>query len=612
VVAGCKPADHDQVPESSAPHSTVVIADSGESAGEGPTIEDAKAFVAEAELELERLSQNAGRMQWVLENFITADTELLAAQANESRIAAEVRIAAGATRFIGLEGLDFDTGRKLKKLRHSIVVPAPTDSRKTAEQAEIGATLGSIYGRGTYCRENGQCLDLDELEELMAYSRSEDELLEAWDGWRQVSQPMKPLYERQVELANEGARELGYENTGVMWRSVYDMEAADFPEELDRLWNQARPLYEALHCHARARLGERYGTDLVPPDGLIPAHLLGNMWAQTWGYIYDIVGPDQAGADSDLTAKLLSKNFDAQKMVRTGEAFFSSLGFDELPESFWENSLLVKPRDRDVVCHASAWTVDEKEDIRIKMCIDIDEEDFTTIHHELGHNYYQRAYSGKSYLYRDGAHDGFHEAVGDAITLSITPEYLVSIGLLDKEPDGSGDIGLLMKQALETVVFMPFGLLVDKWRWKVFSGEVSADGYNRLWWELRASYQGISAPNERPAEAFDPGAKYHVSANTPYSRYFMAEVLKFQFHRALCEIAGDQGPIHRCSIHGSTQAGQKLNAMLEMGASRPWPEALETLSGNREMDATAMLDYFAPLQKWLDEQNEGRQCGWRN
>ncbi len=584
-----------------------VVVESQES---GPTIDEAVVFVAAAEERLAILSQNSERMSWVLANFITEDTEQLAAKASEEFTAVQVEIAAQAARFSGLEGLDYDTGRKLNMLRSGIVIPAPQDAAKTAEQAEIGAKMSGLYGKGSYCREDGQCLALGEMEDIMAHSRNPDELLEVWQGWRTVSPPMKDLYARQVELANEGAVELGFDDLGTMWRSGYDMDPADFPAELDRAWSQVQPLYEALHCHVRARLEEKYGSDVVPENGPIPAQLLGNMWAQTWDNIYDIVAPESTEAGYDLSAILQDRGFTPISMVKTGEAFFSSLGFAELPETFWQRSLFVKPADRDVVCHASAWDIDEKDDLRIKMCIDVNAEDFKTIHHELGHNYYQRAYKQHSYLYRGSANDGFHEAVGDTLSLSITPKYLVGIGLLDEEPDASGDLGLLMKQALEKIAFLPFGLMVDQWRWQVFAGEVGPGGYNELWWQLREKYQGVGAPNERPADAFDPGAKYHVPGNTPYTRYFLAHILQFQFHRALCEIAGDEGPVHRCSIYGSRQAGERLNAMLEMGKSKPWPDALEALTGSPQMDASAILDYFAPLKQWLDQQNASRQCGW--
>jgi len=576
----------------------------------GPAAENAVEFVASSEQQLTDLGLEVERMSWVHSNFITRDTEKLAAIAIKKFTATQVELAVEAAKFNDSGGVDGDTRRKLDMLRSGIVIPAPRDAAKTAEQSEIGTKLGGMYGKGEYCYSNGNCLDLGHLSDIMAESRDPDALLEAWNGWRKVSPPMKDLYARQVELANEGASELGFTDLGTIWRSGYDMPPEDFPGELDRLWAEVKPLYEALHCHVRAKLGEQYGADLVPQDGPIPAHLLGNMWAQDWSNIYPLVAPPETVAAYDLSAILKDRGFDAITMVQAGEAFFSSLGFEELPDTFWERSLFVKPEDRDVVCHASAWNVDEKDDLRIKMCIKVNAEDFKTIHHELGHNYYQRAYNKESYLYRASANDGFHEAVGDTIALSITPEYLQKIGLLENLPDASGDLGLLMKRALGRIASLPFSLMVDRWRWQVFAGEAGPEAYNELWWQLREKYQGVKAPNERPANAFDPGAKYHVPGNTPFTRYFLARILQFQFHRSLCEIAGDEGPVHRCSIYGNKQAGERLNAMLEMGRSKPWPDELEALTGQRDMDATAMLDYFAPLKVWLDEQNRGRQCGW--
>lgn len=574
------------------------------------TADNAIEFVNQAEARLASLVQENERMDWVYNNFITEDTQQLAAAANTKLTTLQVELATEAAKYHDIEGLDPDTSRKLNILRSGITMPAPRDVAKTVEQSQIGAKLSGMYGKGEYCYDDGRCLDLGHLSDVMAESHDPDELLEAWNGWHKISPPMKDLYTRQVELANEGASELGFSDLGAMWRSGYDMPPEDFPVELDRLWGEVKPLYEALHCHVRAKLGEQYGTDLVPQDGPIPAHLLGNMWAQDWSNIYPLVAPPETVSSYDLSAILKERGFDAITMVQAGEAFFSSLGFEQLPATFWERSLFVKPEDRDVVCHASAWDVDEKDDLRIKMCIKVNSEDFKTIHHELGHNYYQRAYKGESHLYRTSANDGFHEAVGDTIALSITPEYLQKIGLLENVPDASGDLALLMKRALEGIAFLPFGLMVDQWRWQVFAGEAGPDTYNELWWALREKYQGVNAPNERPADAFDAGAKFHVADNTPYTRYFLARILQFQFHRSLCEIAGDEGPVHRCSIYGSKEAGKRLNAMLEMGRSKPWPDELEALTGQRDMAATAILDYFAPLKVWLDEENRGRQCGW--
>jgi peptidyl-dipeptidase A len=573
------------------------------------TAADAQQFLAEAQADLQQLQLPAVQAAWVYQNFITEDSAALSASLGEKLSSAAVRYAVEAAKFNNVE-VDADTRRQLELLKQSLTLPAPSDPAKSAELATIGAELDGMYGKGKYCRDNGECLSLPEMTLALASSRDPAEQLELWAGWREISPPMKPLYIRQTEIANEGAKELGFDDLSDLWRAKYDMPSADFGNEVDRLWGQVKPFYDALHCHVRAELGDYYGEEIVPQDQAIPAHLLGNMWAQSWGNIYDIVKPKREMQVVDVTQALKDNNVDPLQMVETGEAFFSSLGFAPLPETFWQRSLITKPADRDVVCHASAWNIDDKDDIRIKMCTQQTGEDFQTVHHELGHNYYQRAYKDQPLLYRGSAHDGFHEAVGDTIGLSITPKYLKEIGLIDDIPDASNDIGMLMQLALEKIAFLPFSVMVDQWRWKVFSGEVAPEDYNKVWWELREKYQGVRAPIERPAEAFDPGAKYHIPGNTPYTRYFLAHILQFQLHEALCEIAGDEGPINRCTIYGNAEAGKALNALLEMGMSKPWPDALEAIAGTRTMDGTAIANYFAPLKTWLDEQNQNRQCGW--
>ena len=573
------------------------------------TADDAKQFLIASEKELKALYLESSRAEWIYANFITHDTSELSAAVNEKMTAAVVRLANEAAKFNALE-LDTDTRRKLDKLKQALTLAAPQDEAKNAELSKLMAELGGLYGKGKYCKTEGECLSLGDMTAKMASSRDYDELLDLWQGWRQVSKPMRPLYEQQVTLANEGAKELGYADTGAMWRSKYDMPADDFAKELDRIWGQVKPLYNSLHCHVRAKLGEKYGTDKVPQDQPIPAHLLGNMWAQTWGNVYDLVAPENADPGYDVTELLAKHNYDELTMVKGAEKFFTSMGFEPLPETFYERSLFTKPQDRDVQCHASAWNLDSKDDLRIKMCIQRTGEEFSVIHHELGHNFYQRAYNKLPLYYQESANDGFHEAIGDTIALSVTPGYLKEIGLLDQVPDESKDIGLLMKMAMDKVAFIPFGLLVDQWRWQVFSGQVTSENYNQAWWDLREKYQGVKAPIARSEADFDPGAKYHVPGNTPYTRYFLAHILQFEFHRSLCEIAGNKEAIHRCSVYNSKEAGERLNAMLEMGSSRPWQEALASVTGKPEMDATAILDYFAPLQTYLHEQNKDRQCGW--
>jgi peptidyl-dipeptidase A len=575
-----------------------------------PTLQEAKAFIEDAEARLLPLAVESQRADWVKSTFITDDTEILSAKADERDIAATVALAKQATRFDRLK-LPEDLARKMKLLKLSLTLATPSDPKESEELTRIASTMEGTYGKGKYCPPGkDQCLDIEDLTRLMANSRDANELRDAWVGWHRISIPMRSDFVRYVELANKGARELGFADNGAMWRLKYDMPADAFARELDRLWEQVRPLYVSLHAYVRNRLREKYGEQIVPANGPIPAHLLGNMWAQTWDNVYPLVAPGGADSGFDLTEILKARKTDYTQMVRYGEHFFTSLGFAPLPKTFWERSLFLKPRDREVVCHASAWDIDYVDDLRIKVCIDITEEYFGVIHHELGHNFYQRAYSKQPFLFRDSANDGFHEALGDTIALSVTPEYLVKIGLLGKAPDPSKDIGLLLRKALDKIAFLPFGLLIDQWRWKVFSGKVPPERYNEAWWQLRLKYQGLAPPAARSEQDFDPGAKYHVAANVPYMRYFLADILQFQFHRALARAAGCTEPLHRCSIYDSQEAGRRLKAMLEMGESRPWPDALEALTGQRQMDATAIRDYFAPLEKWLDEQNQGKPVGW--
>jgi len=577
----------------------------------GPGAGDVESFLRRANDTMYRLGVEQNQASWVEQNFITSDTEALAARANQRYIDAVTRLAKEAVRFDGLK-VSPEQRRQLDVLKLSLVMAAPSDPKEAEELTTIMARLEATYGKGKWCtnpEKPDTCLNIDDITRVMAGSRDPKRLREVWEGWHTISPPMRSDYARFVELSNKGARELGFRDTGAMWRAKYDMPPDEFTQELNRLWDQVRPLYLELHAYVRMKLHARYG-DAVPASGPLPAHMLGNIWAQDWSNVYPLVAPAGGDRGFSLDAILKRRKVGALDMVRTGERFYTSLGFEPLPRTFWERSLFVRPRDRDVVCHASAWDIDMASDLRIKMCIDQTAEDFTTIHHELGHNFYQRAYKDQPVILRDSANDGFHEAIGDTIALSVTPEYLVRIGLLDRAPDASGDIGFLLSRALEKIAFLPFGLLVDEWRWKVFAGEVPPAEYNRAWWDLRLKYQGVAPPSPRGEEFFDPGAKYHVPDNTPYARYFLAEILQFQFHRALSRIAGCTGLLHRCSIYGSREAGRRLDAMLAMGQSRPWQDALEALTGARQMDASAILDYFAPLKQWLDEQTRGEPIGW--
>jgi peptidyl-dipeptidase A len=574
-----------------------------------PTVAEAQDFMNKAEAQFADLTTKVQRASWVQENFITDDTEAMAADAIDQATAIVTDLVGQAKRFEGLD-LPPDLARKFKLLKLSLTAPAPNDPALRKEMTTIGVSLDSDYGKGKYCRKGADCLDITAIEKIMSTSRDPKELLDVWTGWHAISPPMRPRYARFVELSNQGAREIGFKDTGAMWRAGYDMTPEEFSADLERLWKQVEPLYLSLHTFVRAKLVEKYGPSVVPPNGPIPAHLLGNPWAQEWGNIYDVLGVKEDNGGVNVTELLKKKNLDAKGMVKYGEGFFTSLGFEKLPPTFWERSLFTKPADRDVVCHASAWDIDNKDDLRVKMCIQVRGVDFVTVHHELGHNFYQRAYKNQPPLFQNGANDGFHEAIGDAIALAITPEYLHKVGLLENVPQGNNDVPELLKQALDRVAFLPFGLLIDQWRWKVFSGEIKPADYNKGWWDLRLKYQGIAPPVARSEADFDPGAKYHVASNTPYTRYFLAHILEFQFYRALCRESGYKGPLNRCTFYGSKEAGAKFNKMLEMGQSKPWPDALEALTGERQTDAGALLEYFAPLKKWLDEQNKGKKVGW--
>ncbi|MES0873920.1 M2 family metallopeptidase [Sinimarinibacterium thermocellulolyticum] len=605
-----------------------------------PTAAEADAFVAGVNDDYREQLPYYSAAQWAQATYITEDTQLLASRANEAWLEYLSRKVQESKRFNDVDASD-DTERAILLLKLSTANPAPSDPDKRAELARILSKMEANYGAGKWCRSEGDCLSLPAIEKIVNDPTATPEArAKAWLGWHETAKPIREDYVRFTELVNQGARELGFADLGEMWRAGYDMSPAAFEAEVERLWQQVSPLYEALHCHVRAKLNARHGDAVVPKDGLIPAHLLGNMWAQQWSNIYPLVEPYPGVGSLDVTAALKKQRdaeykrllaaFDgrptpldlaelehaadaamAVRMTRIAEDFYTSLGFPKLPESFWERSLLVKPRDREVVCHASAWDMNMQGDVRIKQCIEPDEEQLTTIHHELGHIYYYLMYNGLPPIFQAAAHDGFHEAIGDVITLSLTPEHLAKIGLVPpQKADDKALINAQMKWALDKITFLPWGKLVDQWRWKVFAGEIKPADYNAGWWDLRARYQGVSPPVPRSEADFDPGAKYHIPGNTPYTRYFLSFILQFQMHKALCAAAGHVGPLHTCNIYGNEEAGKRFMDMLAQGASRPWQETLEKLTGTRQMDGSALIEYFEPLLGYLKEQNDGLSCGW--
>lgn len=583
--------------------------------------EDPKQFVAQVNKDLLDLNREANAAGWTQSTDITVDTQYLNSRVTD-RFLEYFSRKAGEAKAYDNDTLDASTARSLKLLKLGVAAPAPSDAAKRSELATLTTELEAMYGEGKYCpqgktllkagKDEHGCFNLDALSDVIATSRNYDELTEAWVGWQSIARPMRPKYQRFAELANEGARELGFADLGDMWRANYDMSSADFEKETARLYDQVKPLYQSLHCYARGKLQKKYGKDKVPDGKPIPAHLLGNMWAQQWNRVFDDLLKPYPGASIETADRQLqAQKWDAVRMTKSAESFYTSIGFPSLPQTFWERSMLVRPRDREVVCHASAWDMANGDDVRIKMCMKPIEEDLFTIYHELGHVYYYIWYKDQPELFQDGANQGFHEAIGDTVNLSVTPAYLHSIGLVSAvKPSQEAVINQQMKMALDKVAFLPFGKLIDEWRWAVFDGRVKPADYNKAWWELRRKYQGVSAPVERTEEDFDPGAKYHIPGNTSYTRYFLSFILQFQFHKALCEAAGFKGPLHECSIFNNKEAGAKYAAMLKLGASQPWQDTLEKLTGTRQMDASAILEYFKPLEGWLDEQNKGQTCGW--
>ena len=578
---------------------------------------DVETFLERVELEDKTLGPVASSAYWLQANFITYDSQKVVADYGKRFQLLALERARQASTFDDVE-VSEENRRKLNLIKNSFVMPSPLDDTLAGEIANIMAELDAMYGAGQHCFEEGDCYDLEAFEGVIDNSRDPVELLKAWEGWRNIGTPMKDKYLRMVEIGNLGAKDLGYEGLTDLWFSQYDMPAEEFLAETDRVWDELKPLYDALHCHVRSELSEHYGEEVVSKEGVLPAHVLGNMWGQSWANVYDLVyTPDNPNASSgiDLTKILEEKNIDEIEMTKIAENFFISLGFQSLPDTFWERSLFVKPQDRSVVCHASAWNLDaDANDLRIKMCIERNAEDFSTIHHELGHIFYYQAYnSTQPSVFQSGANDGFHEAVGDLLSLSITPEYYNKIGLISEAEakDATSDpISLLMQQALQGVVSVPWTLMLDKWRAGVFSGETSESELNNSWWELREYYQGIGVPRERGADAFDPGAKYHIPGNTPYTRYYLAQILQYQFHESLCNQMGFKGPLHECSIYDNELAGKKLRAMLSLGQSQEWQVALEALTGTRSLSGKSMLNYYKPLKDWLDVQNTDRTCGW--
>ncbi len=592
----------------------IIVTSCAPSSEQTLTNEDLEEFLANVESENKKDGPVIYSASWISSNFITYDSQKVIADYGTKYTLKSLERSREAAGFDGLD-ISKENQRMLNILKSSFVMPPPLDEELASELSEITTSLEAMYGRGEYCFDDEECYDLEAFESIIDNSRDPKELLRAWEGWHEIGKPMKPMYMRMVDIGNQGSVDLGYEGLSDLWFSKYDMPAEDFLDDTDRVWSEVKPLYEALHCHVRAKLNEHYGDEVISKTGPLPVHMLGNMWGQSWSNIYDLVYEEKPDSKYiDVTKIINEKSLSEIEMVEYAEDFFISMGFKPLPKTFWERSLFVKPRDRSVVCHASAWNLDPvNNDLRIKMCIEKNEEDFITIHHELGHIFYYQAYNHIPTVFQAGANDGFHEAFGDLLTLSITPDYLVDIGFISKDDADEAKhdpIGLLMKQALDGVVIVPWALMLDKWRSGVFDGDIDESNLNSSWWSLREEYQGINTSYERSENYFDPGAKYHIPGNTPYTRYYLASIMQYQFHEALCNLIDYDGYLHECSIYGNKEAGDRIITTMAMGQSLPWQDAFENLTGTRQLSGKSIMNYYAPLKEWLDEENKNRTCGW--
>lgn len=498
---------------------------------------------------------------------------------------------------------------------------AALDNDTVQEYNEILGEMNKIYSSTPVCRPDdpSDCLHLEPgLGQIMATSTDWDELVWAWKGFRDaVGIPNKPLFARYVDIANQGARANGYGDLGDSWRSAY---SEDLEDQVYELYNTILPLYKQLHAYVRRKLNGVHGSEHVPLIGHIPANVLGDMWGRFWTNIYPHVVPYPDLPNIDVSDEMVRQNYTVDRMARMADEFFSSMGLFPANDAFWENSMLERPDDgRDVVCHASAWDFYNRVDFRIKMCTEINMEYFLTLHHELGHIQYDMNYKHQPVSFRDGANIAFQEAIGEVMSQSVaTPKHLKEVGLFDGEDDPieveKTDINFLLKMALPTIGTLPFSLALEQWRWDVFSGKTNVNAGTERWWQLKNDLIGVKAPVERTEEDFEAGAMYHIIVTYPFIGYYIRTIIQFQFYQSLCQAANHTGPLHKCDFYRSTEAGEKLAAMLSMGRSKPWPEAMEALTGQREMKADAILEYFQPLMEWLEKTNEenGDVIGWES
>ncbi|XP_020754572.1 angiotensin-converting enzyme isoform X2 [Odocoileus virginianus] len=574
---------------------------------------EARKFVEEYDRRSQVVWNEYAEANWNYSTNISTDNSKLLMEKNLQMANHTVKYGTWARKFDVTNLQNATMKRIIKKIQDLERAALPV--KELEEYNQILLDMETAYSVASVCHKNGTCLRLEpDLTKLMATSRNYQDLAWAWKSWRDnVGRSILPFFPKYVELTNKAARLNGYQDGGDSWRSMYEMPFLE--EELEQLFQELQPLYLNLHAYVRRALHRHYGPEVINLEGPIPAHLLGNMWAQSWSNIYDLVAPFPSAPKMDATEAMIKQGWTPLRMFKEADNFFTSLGLLPMPPEFWNKSMLEKPTDgREVVCHASAWDFFNGKDFRIKQCTSVNMEDLVVAHHEMGHIQYFMQYKDLPVTFREGANPGFHEAIGDVLALSVsTPTHLHKINLLSSGDGGyEEDINFLMKMALDKIAFIPFSFLVDQWRWRVFDGSVTKENYNQEWWSLRLKYQGVCPPLARSQDDFDPGAKFHIPASVPYVRYFVSFIIQFQFHQALCQAAGHQGPLHKCDIYQSKEAGKLLADAMKLGFSQPWPEAMRLITGQSNMSAAAMMTYFKPLLDWLVTENgrHGEKLGW--
>ncbi len=473
-------------------------------------------------------------------------------------------------------------------------IPDVVSERIAAEAEQSENLFGFTF------RLRGEEITPNEIDALLRTSNDLDERLAVWEASKEVGPALKPGLLKLRDLRNQTVQALGYDDFFTYQVSDYGMSTFDMLTLTEQMVTQLRPLYREIHTWVRYELADRYH---APVPQLIPAHWLPNRWAQDWGALVTVEG-------LDVTAALGERS--PEWIVRQGEAFYKSLGFDPLPESFYERSSLYPlPPGADYKknTHASAWHMDLGSDMRSLMSVETNREWWETTLHELGHIYYYQSYTRREVplMLRGGANRAYHEGIGSLMGLaSLQRSFLVNQGLAPEDAEVD-QVAQLLQEALNYVVFIPFSAgAMTRFEHALYVEDLSPDRFNAKWWELVRLYQGVAPPAPRGEFYADALTKTHIN-NDPgqYYDYALSNALLFQLHNHIAQNILGQDP-HDTDYWGSEEVGKFLYELMAPGASRPWREVLQETTG-QQLNAQAMIEYFQPLYEWLVQQNRGRE-----